>query len=341
MKKFTLTFFALIIMAVLLSVSLLSLYSANTRNNTLASNLATLKEEYTALQQKYYWLLGNYSFLEWNYTRVLMESPSEVPNPGATGSENSSYLDRLEALQSLYNSLRIKYDKAMANYNELRTLTDQRLMRGNVAKFIVPSDPTVLSLVYNITGKRGNVTDPNLIWKDIKAMYDWVDNNIKYREDGLYPILPYELTDVETKGIRHTNQMIQYPNETLTLGMGDCEDIAVLLTSIIRAYFFDGNSSYRYTVECIWITGSTAGHVAVQIPFTQGKLVILDPIRDYFSHDTLGQIALNSVSTEIYNWMNIWRPSLGNDIHVYRAFSDYMDQFFDTTSEYLDWMYHR
>ncbi|MCX8150293.1 MAG: hypothetical protein N3D85_02145 [Candidatus Bathyarchaeota archaeon] len=341
MKKFTVTLFTLVTMAILLSVSLLSWYSTNSRNATLTDNLAKLKEEYSTLQQMYYWLLGNYSSLEWNYTRVLMEPPSIVPNPGGTGTENESYLDRLEALQNLYNSLRIKYDKVMANYNELRTLTDQRLMRGNVAKFIVPSDPAVLSLVYNITGKRGNVTDPNVMWKDIKSIYDWVDNNIKYREDGLYPILPYDITDVKTKGLRQTNQMIQYPNETLALGMGDCEDIAVLLTSIIRAYFFDGNSSYRYTVECIWITGSTAGHVAVQVPFTQGKLVILDPIRDYFSHDTLGQIALNSASTEIYNWMNIWRPSLGNDIHVYRVFSDYMDQFFDTTNDYLEWMYQR
>jgi hypothetical protein len=229
----------------------------------------------------------------------------------------------------------------MTNYYALRDLIDQRLMRANAAKFIIPDDPTVVSMAYNITGKTGNVTDPNEIWKDIKAMYNWVDNNIRYREDGLYPVLPNELTDIKSKGLRQTDQMAQYPNETLTLKMGDCEDIAILLTSMIRAYFYDGNSSYRYTVECIWITGESAGHVAVQIPYEGGKLVILDPIRDYYSHDTLGDVALNNVSTELYNWMNIWRPSLGNDIHVYRVFSDYMDQFFDTTDEYLTWMYER
>jgi hypothetical protein len=188
-------------------------------------------------------------------------------------------------------------------------------MRGNIKDFITSSDLAVVSLTYSITGKTGNVTDPNSYWKDIKAIYDWVNVNIKYREDGLYPILP------------------QDPKE---MRMGDCEDTAALLASMVKAYFSD-----QFMVECIWITGETAGHVAVQIPFDGFKLVILDPIRDYYSHDSLGNIALNSVSTEIYNWMNIWRPSLGNDIHVYRIFSDYMDKYFDTTEEYVTWMYNR
>jgi len=341
MNRHTTTFLALIIVSSLLLVSLIGLYSASTQNAHLTNDLTYLQDEYSTLQQDYYWLFGNFSTLEWNYTRVLMERQTSVPNPGGSGTADDTYLDRLDALQSLYNNLKIKYDRLMANYNELRILTDQRLMRGNVAKFIAPYDPEVMNITHNITGKTGNVTDPNEIWKDIKAMYDWVDNNIQYREDGLYPVLPYDIKDIETKGLRHSDQMAQYPNETLTLKMGDCEDIAVLLTSMIRAYFYDGNNSYRYTVECIWITGETAGHVAVQIPFAEGKLVILDPIRDYYSHNTLGNIALNSVSTEIYNWMNIWRPSLGNDIHVYRVFSDYMDQYFETTDEYLTWMYDR
>jgi len=122
----------------------------------------------------------------------------------------------------------------------------------------------------------------------------------------------------------------------LALKRGDCEDTAALLCSMLRAYF-----NKQYTVECIWITGGNAGHVAVVIPFSEDQIVILDPVRDYFSHDTLGDISLNSISTEIYNWINIWRPSLGNDAHVYRVFSDYMDKYFETSEEYITWMYNR
>ena len=148
-------------------------------------------------------------------------------------------------------------------------------------------------------------------------------------------MLPGDPADVLTDGIEQSTQMAQFPNETLTIKMGDCEDYAVLLVSMIRSYF-----SNQFLAECIWITGANAGHVAVVIPFQNEQIVILDPIRDYYSHDTLGNIALNSISSEIYNWMQIWRPSLGNDVHVYRVFSDYMDQYFTGTEQYINWMYN-
>jgi hypothetical protein len=336
MNKFILTFAALVIVASLASVTFLSLNDANSRNVRLAKNLDKLQDDFDTLQTKYYVLMGNYSSLDWNYTRLLLQNPALAPNPGDSGIGNDTYLSRLEALQALYNNLKSTYDQYVADYQKLRSLTDQRLMRGNIRDFITSSDLAVVSLTYNITGKTGNTTDPNSYWKDIKAIYDWVNTNIKYREDGLYPILPQNPEEIESDGLLQTNQMGQFPNETLTLRMGDCEDTAALLASMVKAYFSD-----QFMVECIWITGETAGHVAVQIPFAGSKLVILDPIRDYYSHDTLGNIALNSVSTEIYNWMNIWRPSLGNDIHVYRIFSDYMDKYFDTTEEYVTWMYNR
>lgn len=336
MNKFILTFAALVIVASLASVTFLSLNDANSRNVRLAKDLGKLQDDYDTLQTKYYALMGNYSSLDWNYTRLLLQNPALAPNPGDSGIGNDTYLSRLEALQALYNNLKSTYDQYVADYQKLRSLTDQRLMRGNIRDFITSSDLAVVSLTYNITGKTGNTTDPNSYWKDIKAIYDWVNTNIKYREDGLYPILPQNPKEIESDGLLQTSQMGQFPNETLTLRMGDCEDIAALLASMVKAYFSD-----QFMVECIWITGETAGHVAVQIPFDGSKLVILDPIRNYYSHDTLGNIALNSVSTEIYNWMNIWRPSLGNDIHVYRIFSDYMDKYFDTTEEYVTWMYNR
>ncbi len=339
MNRFVITFSVLVVVGVLASAGFLGLFNTNSQNAKLTSDLTKLQDEYNVLQTNYYWLMGNYSFLEWNYTRLLMESPSLVPNPGGSGLANDTYVSRLAALQSLYGSLKTKYDRLLADYSALRSLTDQRLMRGNVQAFITPFDPAVVSVMLNATGKVESAPNASSYMRDIKAMYDWVNNNIEYREDGLYPVLPYDLTDIVPKGLQHTDQMAQFPNETLSLGKGDCEDTAVLLASMIRAYFYDGNSSF--TVECVWITGENAGHVAVQIPFKDGKLMILDPVRDYYSHDTLGALSLNSVSSELYSWMNIWRPSLGNDVHVYRVFSDYMDQYFDSTEEYLTWMYNR
>jgi hypothetical protein len=210
------------------------------------------------------------------------------------------------------------------------------LLRGSASGFIMNTDPEIMNLARNITGRAEN-TSASINWGDIKALYDWVNSNIEYREDGLYPVLPYNPGEFEVEGgLEQTDQMAQMPNETLKLRKGDCEDTAVLLCSLIRAYF-----NNEYTCECIWITGASAGHVAVMIPFSGEKIAILDPVRDYFSHDTLGDIQFNTVSVEIYDWISIWRPSLGMDTHVYRVFTDYMDKTFETTEEFVNWMYIR
>ncbi|MCW4019543.1 MAG: transglutaminase-like domain-containing protein [Candidatus Bathyarchaeota archaeon] len=337
MKKFTLAFSAVIIIASLTLAMFLSLNAANTQNSGDASDLTKLQEEYEELQEKYYALLGNFSALEYDYQSILLQNPFSVPNPSGSGSaDTQQMLSRYQALQQMYISLQNEYNQYVADYEKLKSITDQRLMRGDLKSLITPNNPEVMNLTYSITGKVGNTTDPNAYWKDIKAIYDWVNTNIEYRDDGLYPILPETPAEAITEGLQQTDQTAQLPNETLHVRMGDCEDIAALLTSMIRSYF-----SNQFLVECIWITGQNAGHVAVVIPFSGDQIVILDPIRDYYSHDTLGNIALNTISSEIYNWMQIWRPSLGNDVHVYRVFSDYMDQYFDDTEEYINWMYNR
>lgn len=338
MKRSVLLFSVVVVVAVLALGSFLNLYGATMNESKLNSDLVELQEAYDELQTKYYDLLGNNSMLEWDYERVLMQNPySNIPNPASSGDPDAGqYLSRYQALQKLYAELKTEYYQYMEDYAKLKGLIDTRLLHSNFRSNITPDDPDVVNVTYSITGKIGNITDPNSYWKDIKALYDWVNNNIEYREDGLYPVLPNNPSEALTEGLEQTDQMVQLPNETLSLRMGDCEDTAALLCSMVRAYF-DKN----FLVECIWITGENAGHVAIVIPFSGERIVILDPVRDYYSHDTLGNIALNSISTEIYNWMNIWRPSLGNDVHVYLVFSDYMDQYFDTTEEYIDWMYNR
>ncbi len=338
MKKSVLTFAVIVIIATLGGAAFFSLNQANTSNTGATTDLAKLQKDYESLQMKYYALMGNYSALEYDYQSILLQNPySLVPNPAGSGtSDTQQVLSRYQALQQMYVNLLSEYNQYVSDYLKLKSLTDQRLMQGDLKSLVTPNDPEVVSLTYNITGKIGNTTDPNSYFKDIKAIYNWVSNNIKYRDDGLYPVLPYNPGDITADGLKNTDQMAQLPNETLRIRMGDCEDFAVLLTSMIRAYF-----DSRFLVECIWITGANAGHVAVVIPFNGDQIVILDPIRDYYSHDTLGNIALNTISTEIYNWMQIWRPSLGNDVHVYRVFSDYMDQYFNGTEEYINWMYNR
>ena len=334
MKKSVLAFFAILIIASIASVTFLGLNYASSQAAAQTSQLNRIQEDYDSLQTKYYALLGNYSALAYDYQSVLLQNPLPVPNPANSAfPDTQQALSRYQALQQLYINLQNEYNQYIADYQALKALTDGRLMSGDLKFLITPNDPTVMNLTFSLTGKIHNGTDPDKFFPDIKAIYNWVNANIKYREDGLYPELPGNPADA-AKGLKQTDQMAQLPNETLAIRMGDCEDIAALLTSMIRAYFDNR------LVECIWITGANAGHVAVAIPFQNDRIVILDPIRDYYSHDTLGDMTYNTISSEIYNWMQIWRPSLGNDVHVYRVFSDYMDRYFNGTEEYITWMYN-
>jgi hypothetical protein len=219
MKKSTLAFSAVVIIASLVLAMFLSLNAANTQNSGAASDLTELQEDYQELQEKYYALLGNFSALEYDYQGILLQNPFSVPNPSGSGSADTQMLSRYQALQQMYISLQNEYNQYVADYERLKSITDQRLMRGDLKSLITPNDPEVMNLTYSITGKVGNVTDPDSYWKDIKALYDWVNTNIEYRDDGLYPILPDNPAEVITEGLQQTDQNAQLPNETLSVRM--------------------------------------------------------------------------------------------------------------------------
>ena len=336
MNKSVVVIFVAIMIGSLVPTAFLSLNYESSQNAAMNARLVQLQKDYDSLRLQYYELASNFSSLQYNYSSILLQGPLTVPNPGSSGSlDTQQMLTRYQALQAMYFELQSEYNQYITDYQTLKSLTDLRVMKGDLSYLITPSNPAVVSLVHNITGKMGNTTDPNSYWKDIKAMYDWVASNIKYRVDSLYPVLPENPADA-ANGLTQTDSASQYPNETLAFRAGDCDDIAALLTSMIRCYF-----SNQFLVECIWITGANAGHVGVVVPFSGDQIVILDPIRGYYSHDTLGNIALNMISSEIYNWLNLWRSSLGNDVHVYRIYSDYMDKMFNGTESYINWSYSR
>jgi hypothetical protein len=308
-KRIFLVLIATLIVATLATTIFLNLYQTKANNGASEGSpeLEELKKQYESLKEQYLQLQGNYTELQNKYDALQAASRDEA-----------------------YNALRDRFDAYVAAYRNLRMQVNLRAFAWTMQPLITPSDPAVMSLVRNITGKV-NVSDSTLNWNDINAMYNWVKDNIEYRADSLYPILP----DNPSGLLQFKDLVVQLANETIQLRKGDCNDVAVLLCSMIRAY------SPGFTVECIWITSKTSGHVAVQIPVAGHKVVILDPIRGYYSRDLLGNIAFNEVSGEITSWLSIWRPSMGNDVYVYRVFSDYMDKTFDTTADYVAWMYTR
>ena len=217
-----------------------------------------------------------------------------------------------------------------SDYFEIRYQLNQRSQHYDVERFITPNDTAVQNIIDKVTGGWSNTSDWGEYWTDLDALYDWVVANIYYNYDGLFPVLPSIMSD----NIEYITEMWQFPNETLSIERGDCEDMAILLCSMVRGY------SQEYWTECILIASSSAGHAAAQIPATGDKLAILDPAGHYHT-SLLGDLVSKDISTEINNWLDYWKPHMGTDVRVYRIFSDYMDQSFPSTGSYISWMYDR
>ena len=327
--------------------------SLQSRYNELNSEYTSLNLQYISLQSTYNALNSSYSSLNSHY--ISLQSSYNALNATCT-SLNSQYLalqssynslnysytslnSQYLALQSSYNSLRTQYDALLASYNatpteydQLRYQIDQRVQHYDIYEFITANDPSVQQITTQITGGWSNTSDWNEYWTDTKALYDWVVANITYNYDGFYPILPLSLPG----NVTFITEMWQFPNETLNVKRGDCEDMAILLCSMIRYYVED-----NYWAECIWIAGSNGAHVAVQIPVSEDKLAIVDPAGNYYTSDGLGHLVSKDITTEIGTWLDYWKPQLGSDARVYRVFADYMDQTFISTSDYTVWMYSR
>jgi len=300
---------AVVLVAVIVAQGFLYL-SLNSRFDTLNVDYKSLTSEHQNLTNDYDTLTNQYSALQ---------------------SAHSTLQDSYDSIQTNYNSLQSNYNSYVSSYNTLKNQVNFRTLQSGVKDFITPKDAIVKNKVVQITGGWSNPSDWNEYWTDVKVMYDWVVNNVEYRSDGLYPVIPSE----PSGNVDYREEMWQFPSETLDLLQGDCEDMAILLTSMILSY-----NGENYWTECITLEGSTSGHVGVQMLVAGDKLTIFDPAGKYYTQ-TSGNIDSKDVSTEISNWLNYWKPEMGSDVYVDRVFSDDLDKSFSSTSEYTSWMISR
>lgn len=305
---------------------------------SLQSQLETLKEQYDSLNSEYLSLQSscdelNSSQADFESRYLSLQKRYDELNAqyAALNSQHLSSESNYDSLQLEFAALQDSYDATASEYEQIRYQINQRAQYYDISVFITSNDSSVQQVTNQITGGWSNQSDLNEYWTDIEALYNWVVDNIAYRSDGLFPLLPSSLSGE----VDYITEMWQFPNETLSLEKGDCEDMAILLCSMIRCY------SQQHHAECIWITSADAGHAAVQIPVSGGKIVILDPAGNYYTSDILDNLVSKNIATEINNWLNYWKPQMGNDVRVYRVFSDYMDQTFASTTEYISWMNSR
>lgn len=310
-------------------------------HEALSSDYANLQTDYSVLESDYNNLTANYNSLQFDLNNLTLDYNNLVSNYSDLQSDynnlQSDYNDLVSdydllsfeygLLQEDYDVLQEDYDSYVNAYEELRESVNLRCLHPTEQEktLITPDDPDVQNLVLSVTGGWSDPSDWNEFWDDYKKLYDWVVDNIEYRNDGFYPILPsYVSGDVQ-----QYREMWQLPSETLDCREGDCEDMAILLASLLYCY-----NRKEYAVYCIVVTG----HMGVCFPVKDDKICILDPAMHYYTSSGFPFYDLSSddIEDEINYWINTYDLD-----RVKRVFSATLWKEFTTTEEFINWMINK
>ena len=208
-------------------------------------------------------------------------------------------------------------------YHRLSGDVNVRWSRANVEAFVTPEDQAVKATVMAVTCGRVDPPSEDELLTGLGMLCAWVSSNIRPAQDDLYPMLPGN----PSGSLAFINENWQFPNETLALRCGDCEDAALLLLSMIRFY------SPRVQACGILVDGSKGAHMAVLIS-KGGKVAILDPGLYYMSKDELGRLALRDLAAELSKWLPQVEGSVGSGAKVTLLFTESQTVHFRSTNEF-------
>ncbi len=218
----------------------------------------------------------------------------------------------------------------LSDYANLRSKINVRFGASEKDRrsFLTPDDPAVSKLVSQIT--FGYSEDNNQRWQHYEALYRWVVNNIEYSSDTRVPVLPL----VSSGEIIWKQEYWRTPAETIKDKTGDCEDMALLLMSMLMNY--DKGKFDRFIITLASTTPGEAGHMAMAFPVQGGRLTILDPAGKYYTGRNLGYLSSVTISAAVTDWLNHWRTQIPG-VYVDRVFNDKLDMVFSNTAEFISW----
>jgi hypothetical protein len=262
----------------------------------LEGQIKELQGECKQLKSDYQTLQNNYNYLEYDFVK----------------------------LQVVNDELQTQFWNYSAHYKQLGETVNSRLaLDGNLSRFVTPKDPAVIEKMIEITRGHEDPDSMDEFWADTRSLFDWIRDRISYGADSPYPYLYSD----PSYPIRWFGHSVRFPSETLYDRTGDCEDQALLLLSLMRAY------DEHYTMWCISIKWEGGGHIGVALPLMEGKMAILDPAGGYIS-GTSSRISNDPVEKAIVDWMdklddrNMSVSSIVNE-KIYKEF--------DSTQEFIEW----
>lgn len=142
--------------------------------------------------------------------------------------------------------------------------------------YITPDDSEVKAAVKDILGQQLRV------FTDFETLRDWVSWHISYQFD---------------QDVHSVRDYWQLPIETLELGTGDCEDFAILLCSLLRAYGVPADQVY---VAVGVNEDKTCAHAYLVEKWYQGIWRVTEPQAGAWAGVFLGDWATSVTYKELY-----------------------------------------
>ena len=247
----------------------------------------------------------------------------------ATKSQLNDTIAQLNAVQPGMDSLKAERDRVVSGYANLREQINLRLGIGQDSQsFITPDDPEISAKVQEITGGYSE----EKLWKDYARLSQWTMRNIKYSLDSPTPLLPESVDGTLEWG----KDFWRTPIETIRDGTGDCEDISLLLTSMLLNY-----NQRRFPVCVVGVKTSgpePRAHVAVAILSENNQLSIFDIVGRYYTpFSTVGGFGSQDVPLALDHWLNHIKEEMPG-AQIYVVFSENFYKEFSGNEEFIDWV---
>ena len=247
--------------------------------------------QYNILNSEYMSLYNRYHDLKSKYEELREDYQKAVSKLKTISEENAGLRENYTRLIESYEKLRLQYDDVESRYEDLKEKYSNLVSKYseiNVSlpkikkrleeisdRILTPSDriPDMLKqaspamvkdIVYRELELRAE-TPPEI---KAKKVLEWIMLNLHYSDDDFHQYL------IDNR-LESYQDFLSLPNETLVRGGGDCEDLAVLVYTMLKAVLKKGEQIY-----IVQITGRGLRHVGV-IYELEDKFMILDPAGGY------------------------------------------------------------
>lgn len=291
--------------------------------STLESEKSSLQSEVSSLKQT----VSSQEVLISTQTAQISSLESVKSNLEQTVSVQKITISILDSEKS---RLQNEKTQMLTQYGSLRSKIMARtgLTQQDRQSYITPNDATVSATVQGITS--GYNGDMSKFWLDYKKMYTWVVDNIDYSYDSYLPVLPASISDA----ITWREDFWRTPAETLKDKTGDCEDMALLLISMLESY---NKIDYAvWTVSIVSKVPEPKRHMAVAFPVAGGKLTILDPAGNYYTGIQSGYLRSESIASAVNSWLSHWSKEMPGAF-IDGVMSENVDRQFSSSDEFIAW----